>query len=47
MTGRVTSVRDFGAFVPYYLRLKRAEQQRFEAAENADDFQRREYFART
>jgi glutamine synthetase len=33
-------------FVNYYERLKRAELDRFEAAEDKDDFQRREYFSR-
>lgn len=37
----------FGAsFVDYYARIKQSEQQRFEAAEDPDEFQRREYFAR-
>jgi glutamine synthetase len=37
----------FGAgFIDYYTRLKRSEQQRFEAAEDQEDFQRREYFGR-
>ena len=34
------------AFVHYYSRLKQAEQQRFEAAEDSLEFQRREYFSR-
>jgi glutamine synthetase len=34
------------AFVRYYSRIKQAEQQRFEAAEDTLEFQRREYFAR-
>lgn len=33
-------------FVRYYTRLKSAEQQRFEAAEDKIEFQRREYFSR-
>jgi glutamine synthetase len=33
-------------FVAYYARLKDAERQRFEQAEDKDDFQRREYFGR-
>ena len=33
-------------FVRYYSRLKSAEQQRFEAAEDKIEFQRREYFSR-
>jgi glutamine synthetase len=33
-------------FVDYYTRIKRSEQQRFAAAEDPDEFQRREYFAR-
>ncbi len=37
----------FGAdFVRYYSRIKAAEQQRFEAAEDKLEFQRREYFGR-
>lgn len=38
----------FGAsFVNHYACLKRAELQRYEAAQDKDEFQRREYFART
>ena len=33
-------------FVDYYVRIKQSEQQRFAAAEDPDEFQRREYFAR-
>ena len=33
-------------FVAYFTRIKQSEQQRFEAAEDPDEFQRREYFAR-
>ena len=33
-------------FVHYYSRIKQAEHQRFEAAEDTLEFQRREYFAR-
>lgn len=33
-------------FVRYYARLKESEQQRFDEAEDPDEFQRREYFAR-
>ena len=33
-------------FVRHYSRLKAAEQQRFEAAEDKLEFQRREYFSR-
>lgn len=33
-------------FVDYFSRIKQSEQQRFDAAEDKDDFQRREYFAR-
>ena len=33
-------------FIDYYARLKQSEQQRFDAAEDKDDFQRREYFGR-
>jgi glutamine synthetase len=33
-------------FVRYYSRLKSAEQQRFEVAEDKIEFQRREYFSR-
>ena len=37
----------FGAgFIDYFTRIKRSEQQRFDAAEDRDAFQRREYFAR-
>jgi glutamine synthetase len=37
----------FGAaFVDYYIRLKQSEQQRFDAAEDKHEFQRREYFGR-
>lgn len=37
----------FGSgFIDYYTRLKHSEQQRFDAAEDKDDFQRREYFGR-
>jgi glutamine synthetase len=34
------------AFVAYFTRIKQSELQRFEAAQDKDDFQRREYFAR-
>lgn len=34
------------AFIDYYTRIKQSEQQRFDAAEDKDEFQRREYFAR-
>ena len=33
-------------FVDYFTRIKQSEQQRFEAAEDAHEFQRREYFGR-
>jgi glutamine synthetase len=33
-------------FIGYYSRIKQAEQQRFDAAEDKDEFQRREYFSR-
>jgi glutamine synthetase len=33
-------------FIDYFVRVKQAEQQRFDAAEDKDDFQRREYFSR-
>ena len=33
-------------FIEYFTRIKRSEQQRFEAAEDRDEFQRREYFGR-
>ena len=33
-------------FVDYFTRIKQSEQQRFDAAEDKDDFQRREYFGR-
>jgi glutamine synthetase len=37
----------FGAsFIDYFTRIKRSEQQRCEAAEDPDEFQRREYFGR-
>ena len=37
----------FGSdFTAYFTRVKRSEQQRFEQAADADDFQRREYFSR-
>jgi glutamine synthetase len=37
----------FGAaFIDYFTRIKRSEQQRFEAAEDRDEFERREYFGR-
>ena len=35
-----------GGFVRYYSRIKAAEQQRFDAAEDKLEFQRREYFGR-
>lgn len=34
------------SFVQYLTRVKRSEQQRFEQAEDKDEFQRREYFSR-
>ncbi|MBC5768622.1 glutamine synthetase family protein [Ramlibacter albus] len=34
------------AFIDYFSRIKQAEQDRFDAAEDKDDFQRREYFGR-
>ncbi|MEO5672070.1 MAG: glutamine synthetase, partial [Ramlibacter sp.] len=34
------------AFVDYFVRIKRAEQLRWEQAEDKDEFQRREYFSR-
>jgi glutamine synthetase len=33
-------------FIDYFTRIKRSEQQRFDAAEDRDDFERREYFSR-
>ena len=40
-------VQGFGAdFIRYYSAIKMAEQQRFESAEDAVEFQRREYFSR-
>jgi glutamine synthetase len=37
----------FGAgFIDYFTRIKQSEQQRFDAAEDPDEFQRREYFGR-
>jgi glutamine synthetase len=42
-----TLVRDIGpGFVNYFERIKRMEQQRFDAAEDKDEFERREYFSR-
>jgi glutamine synthetase len=35
------------AFIDYFTRIKQSEQQRFDAAEDKDEFQRREYFARS
>jgi len=38
----------FGAaFIDYFTQVKRSEQQRFEAAEDSEEFQRREYFGRS
>jgi glutamine synthetase len=34
------------AFIDYFTRIKQSEQQRFDAAEDPEDFQRREYFGR-
>ena len=34
------------AFLTWYLQIKRQEAQRFEQAEDRDDFARREYFSR-
>lgn len=34
------------AFIDYYTRIKQSEQQRFDAAEDKDAFQQREYFGR-
>jgi len=37
----------FGArFIDYFTRIKQSERERFDAAEDKDDFQRREYFSR-
>jgi glutamine synthetase len=37
----------FGAgFIDYFTRIKQSERQRFDAAEDRDEFQRREYFGR-
>jgi glutamine synthetase len=33
-------------FIAYFTRIKQSEQQRFDAAEDKDEFQRREYFGR-
>ena len=33
-------------FIAYFTRIKQSEQQRFDAAEDPDDFHRREYFSR-
>ena len=33
-------------FIDYFTRIKQSEQQRFDAAEDQDEFQRREYFGR-
>jgi glutamine synthetase len=35
-----------GDFIDYFARIKQSEQQRFAAAEDPDEFQRREYFGR-
>jgi glutamine synthetase len=35
-----------GDFIGYFTRVKQSEQQRFEAAEDPDEFHRREYFGR-
>jgi len=43
--GALTS--SFGAdFINYFTRIKQAEADRFDAADDKDDFQRREYFSR-
>ncbi len=42
-----TLCHDFGDdFIRYFTRIKQSEQQRFEQAEDRDEFQRREYFSR-
>jgi glutamine synthetase len=42
-----TLCRAFGNdFIHYFTRIKQSEQQRFDAAEDRDEFQRREYFSR-
>lgn len=42
-----TLAQAFGpSFVQYFTRVKRSEQERFEKAEDKDEFQRREYFSR-
>jgi len=47
LAGDATLREGFGsAFVDYFSRIKQSEQQRFDAAEDQDDFQRREYFGR-
>ncbi len=35
------------SFINYFTRIKQADQQRWEQAEDKDEFQRREYFSRT
>ena len=34
------------AFIDYFTRIKQSEQDRFAAAEDPDEFHRREYFGR-
>jgi glutamine synthetase len=47
LAGDETLVRAFGAsFVDCFARIKRAELARFEAADDKEDWQRREYFSR-
>jgi glutamine synthetase len=47
LRGDATLCAAFGeTFIDYFVRVKQAEQQRFDAAEDKDDFQRREYFSR-
>jgi glutamine synthetase len=47
MRGDVTLAAGFGeGFVRYFDRIKQSELQRYEQAEDKDDFQRREYFSR-
>ncbi len=47
LQGDNTLVSAFGdAFIHYFTRIKQSELSRYEAAEDKDDFQRREYFSR-
>jgi glutamine synthetase len=47
LQGDATLCQAFGPdFIAYFTRIKQSEQQRFDAAEDPDEFQRREYFGR-